>query len=449
VTVSGGDMPKARIAGRQTARLLLALVVLLVAALVPIQGLGVSAAQVEGDATARVLATALRVLEGVPVAECPAENPDSRPCVSLMDGPDSLARGVARVEVTFGPSQPGSYVAVFGKLADGAWGYWFGGQDRQPELDVLPGDLLACAGQRGAPAALLSDGGSAALAPLTSARAERFVLAAPGHPGVEQARPERGYGWYQVSAPRLGWVSSLETTDASFGDCAARAATLQPAARMIVVETPRAGARVSSPFDLRGHVSTSPFESTLVYRVYDGSGQVVGSGPITVQSEMGTPGPFAESGSFEAQQAGPGRIEVFEPSAAGGAPLATASLEITLVSPGASTVQPDASVTGVVTYTRRIALPPNAVVSVALRDVSRADAPAVTLGEQIVETEGRQVPIPFEIPYDPSAIDPTHRYAVSARITVDGELRYLNTSANLVLTYGYPSRVEVVVDPVR
>lgn len=109
---------------------------------------------------------------------------------------------------------------------------------------------------------------------------------------------------------------------------------------------------------------------------------------------------------------------------------------------------PRASVTGMVTYRERIALPPNAVVQVSLQDVSRADAPATVLGEQTTETNGRQVPIPFEIAYDPARIDQRLTYAVRARITVDGQLLFTSTTATLVITQGRPTEVELVLQRV-
>ncbi|PSR19409.1 hypothetical protein C8255_02595 [filamentous cyanobacterium CCP3] len=115
-----------------------------------------------------------------------------------------------------------------------------------------------------------------------------------------------------------------------------------------------------------------------------------------------------------------------------------------------------ASVTGTVTYLPRIAMPPNAVLDVSLIDVSRADAPAITLASQATvfgdaqgaATGQRQVPIPFELVYDPNQIDPRFSYAVQARISVDGELRFINTSQFAVITQGRPTSVEVRVDPV-
>jgi ABC-type transporter Mla MlaB component len=65
----------------------------------------------------------------------------------------------------------------------------------------------------------------------------------------------------------------------------------------------------------------------------------------------------------------------------------------------------EARVTGTVTYLQRIALPPGAVLEVKLLDVSRADAAAVTIAQQLIEPAGRQVPIAFELRYDPSRIE--------------------------------------------
>ena len=105
-------------------------------------------------------------------------------------------------------------------------------------------------------------------------------------------------------------------------------------------------------------------------------------------------------------------------------------------------------VTGTVTYLQRVALPPTAVVKVHLVDVSRADAPAVVLGEQIVLTGGKQVPFAFEIPYDPAKIEANHTYAVQARIEEDGRLRFINDQHYAVITRGAPTHVDMVLKPV-
>jgi putative lipoprotein len=109
-----------------------------------------------------------------------------------------------------------------------------------------------------------------------------------------------------------------------------------------------------------------------------------------------------------------------------------------------------ATVTGTVTYRERIALPPEGVVvTVKVEDVSRADAPAVTIGEQIMENPAHQVPIPFEIEYNHSDIDERYTYAMRVRIEVDGKLWFTNTSRYQVITRGFPSsNVEVMLEKV-
>ena len=113
-----------------------------------------------------------------------------------------------------------------------------------------------------------------------------------------------------------------------------------------------------------------------------------------------------------------------------------------------SEVEPSPLVTGSVLYRERMALPPEATLTVRLVDVSRADAPAVLLGEQVITPTG-QVPIPFEIAYDPAQIDERMSYAVQARIEAGGELMFITTQHFPVITRGNPSTdLEIVLERV-
>lgn len=94
-------------------------------------------------------------------------------------------------------------------------------------------------------------------------------------------------------------------------------------------------------------------------------------------------------------------------------------------------VAAEKAVKGEVVYRERIALPPNAVLSVQLADVSLADAPAPIIGEQKVSPAG-QVPISFEIRFDSSAIRPRMTYALQARITVDDKLMFISDTSHQV-----------------
>ena len=104
-----------------------------------------------------------------------------------------------------------------------------------------------------------------------------------------------------------------------------------------------------------------------------------------------------------------------------------------------------AAVTGSVTYRERSALPPDAVVRVQLSDVSRQDAAAIPVAQATLTPAGRQVPLPFELRYDPTAIDSTHTYAVRATIESGGRLIFTTTTASAVITRGRPTHVDLVL----
>jgi putative lipoprotein len=111
---------------------------------------------------------------------------------------------------------------------------------------------------------------------------------------------------------------------------------------------------------------------------------------------------------------------------------------------------PEAAVTGNVVADGEMTLPDDAVVTVQVADVSKADAAAEVIGEQVIALPG-QLPIPFVVEYDPDVIDERFTYAVSVRIT-DGEDNLLFTSTTMipVITNGAPTaNVDVPVEKVQ
>jgi putative lipoprotein len=106
------------------------------------------------------------------------------------------------------------------------------------------------------------------------------------------------------------------------------------------------------------------------------------------------------------------------------------------------------TVTGTVSYRLRIALPPTAVIQIQLLDVSLADAPDKMLAEEKITLGKRQVPLPFTLKFDPAKLNQSHAYSVSAKILVDGEVRFTSDTAYLVLTKGNPQHVDVIVKQV-
>lgn len=123
-------------------------------------------------------------------------------------------------------------------------------------------------------------------------------------------------------------------------------------------------------------------------------------------------------------------------------------LALVLVASGCARLLTNRSgeVTGTVTYLERIALAPDAVIEVTLEDVSLQDVPAVVLDRQTIRAQGQQVPIPFRLRYDPLRLNTAHTYAVRARITENGQLRWTSDTHTPVITQGNPIRdVEIRV----
>ena len=126
-------------------------------------------------------------------------------------------------------------------------------------------------------------------------------------------------------------------------------------------------------------------------------------------------------------------------------------LGLTALLAACQSIQPTAktSLNGQVFYLQRIALPPSAILSVSLQDVSLADAPAVILDEHKGPVKG-QVPLPFHLSYDPAQVKPGHRYSVSARIEVNGELMFITTEHHAVQLDGSdPQPLKIRVDTAR
>lgn len=108
----------------------------------------------------------------------------------------------------------------------------------------------------------------------------------------------------------------------------------------------------------------------------------------------------------------------------------------------------DNVVSGTVTYRQRSALPPGAMLTVSIIDVSRQDAPSTVIAEQRVPTAGKQVPFSFDLAYDRSKIQERNRYAVRAEIRDGERLLFTTDTSYPVITQGNPRSVEITVVPV-
>jgi copper homeostasis protein (lipoprotein) len=103
-----------------------------------------------------------------------------------------------------------------------------------------------------------------------------------------------------------------------------------------------------------------------------------------------------------------------------------------------------AQVKGTAAYRERIALTPEAVFEAMLEDVSKDDAPAVVVGSVRIDKPG-QVPIRFEIPFDPARIDQSRSYSMRARIIVGQQLLFTTDQTYPVLTGGHGNEVQLLL----
>ena len=105
--------------------------------------------------------------------------------------------------------------------------------------------------------------------------------------------------------------------------------------------------------------------------------------------------------------------------------------------------EPNASVSGTVTYREDIPLTPGAQLVVDLRDTSYADASSELIARQTITNPG-QVPIAFKVEYNEDDIDPNNTYSVQVSIVeADGRLAFINDTAYDVITRGKPTRVDM------
>lgn len=105
------------------------------------------------------------------------------------------------------------------------------------------------------------------------------------------------------------------------------------------------------------------------------------------------------------------------------------------------------NVSGTAWIRQKVALPPNAVLTVTLSDASLADAPSKILAQRVVRTEGAQAPFRFTLPFNPADIKPNARILLSAAVMVDGKLLFITDTVKQVVTSG-GTRQDLTLVPV-
>lgn len=127
--------------------------------------------------------------------------------------------------------------------------------------------------------------------------------------------------------------------------------------------------------------------------------------------------------------------------------LGGAALFVTTSMPTAS-VAAEKTVSGHVRYRERIALPPEASLTVQLSDITDPNMPIKTVAETRIE--GAQgSPIPFAIHFDSSQFQPGHTYALQARISAGDTLWFVNEKRIEVDIQNSPASVDINLVMVR
>lgn len=106
------------------------------------------------------------------------------------------------------------------------------------------------------------------------------------------------------------------------------------------------------------------------------------------------------------------------------------------------------SVTGNVLIRQKVALPPNAVLTVTLSDASLADAPSKVLAQKVARTDGKQAPFSFVLPFNPADIQPNARILLSAAVTVDGKLLFITDTIQEVVNRN-GTKADLILVPVQ
>lgn len=105
------------------------------------------------------------------------------------------------------------------------------------------------------------------------------------------------------------------------------------------------------------------------------------------------------------------------------------------------------NVSGTISIRQRVALPPDAVLTVTVSDASQADARSKVITQKAVRTGGKQAPFSFVLPYNPADIQPDALILLSAAITINDKLVFVTETVKPIINQG-GTRADLVLVPV-
>ena len=98
------------------------------------------------------------------------------------------------------------------------------------------------------------------------------------------------------------------------------------------------------------------------------------------------------------------------------------------------------NVSGTIWIKQKVALPPDAVLTVTLSDASLADAPSKVVAQRAVRTEGKQAPFSF--------VQPNARILLSAAVTINGKLVFITDTVQEAINNG-GTKIDLNLVPVQ
>jgi putative lipoprotein len=100
------------------------------------------------------------------------------------------------------------------------------------------------------------------------------------------------------------------------------------------------------------------------------------------------------------------------------------------------------TITGTATYFQHIAMPPGTVVELKLVEAHKGKNR--TIVEKKITNPG-QVPVPFTLVYNPKQMRPDRKYAVQARILVEGKPWYVTQTVNHQMRNGRIVHADIIL----
>jgi putative lipoprotein len=99
------------------------------------------------------------------------------------------------------------------------------------------------------------------------------------------------------------------------------------------------------------------------------------------------------------------------------------------------------AVTGIIDHPHRMVLPSGSVINVLLMDTTKAGSPGKKIAEEVIKSEGEEIPMPFVVVYDPGRINEEHTYSITVKVLDEaGKLVYTNQDSVPVITLGNPTQ---------